>query len=410
MTLVLKGGRLIDGTGAAPIESSTIVIEGELIAAVGVEGEVATPPGAEVVDVTGKTVLPGLINTHTHLCWDCVGDLKEQSHFDPPTMVALKYGMNMRHCLQAGVTTIRDMGAPYGIPLVARQAMDDGIVVGPRLFHSGRPLTITGGHASWMGTREVDGVDEVRKGAREQIRDGASWIKLMASGSREEGLSRRGTVWTVSLPEFSMEELEAAAEEAHAAGKKITAHATEINAIRNCVDAGFDAIEHGGPFDEDVLEKMVRNGVWLVPTFSPANLQVERGAEIGMPEFEIERRRGQIDDDRDDVLRASRAGVKIAMGTDAGSPAVPNSEVAREIELLHSFGVCETRMDAIVAATRHGAELLGVADEAGSLGPGKVADVLVVNGDPLEDLGALRAVSLVLLGGEPVVKDGLVLR
>jgi imidazolonepropionase-like amidohydrolase len=410
MTLVLKGGTLIDGTGTQPMASSTIVIDGELIAAVGRDDEIAIPFGADVVDVTGKTVLPGLINTHTHLCWDCVGDLKEQSHFDTPMMVALKYGMNMRHCLQAGVTTIRDMGAPYGIPLVAKQAVDEGIITGPRLFHSGRPLSITGGHASWMGTREVDGVDEVRKGVREQVREGASWIKIMASGSREEGLSRKGTVWTVALPEFSMEELRTAAEEAHAAGKKITAHATEIGAIRNCVAAGFDAIEHGGPFDAEVLELMVANGVWLVPTFSPANLQVERGAAIGMPEFEIDRRRGQIDEDRDDVLRAARAGVKIAMGTDAGSPAVPNNEVAREIELLHSFGVCETPMEAIIVATRHGAELLGVADEVGTLEPGKVADVVVIDGDPLEDLGALRAVSLVSLGGELVVRGGSVLR
>jgi imidazolonepropionase-like amidohydrolase len=159
----------------------------------------------------------------------------------------------------------------------------------------------------------------------------------------------------------------AAADEAHAAGKKITAHATEIGAIRNCVAAGFDAIEHSGPFDDEVLEQMVEKEVWLVPTFSPANLQVERGAAIGMPEFEIERRRGQIDQDRDDILRAVKAGVKIALGTDAGSPAVPNYEVVREIELLHEFGCARTPMESLVVATRRGAELLGVSDQVGTL-------------------------------------------
>jgi imidazolonepropionase-like amidohydrolase len=401
---------LVDGTGGPPVPRATLVIEDGRIAAVHDGDPADVPAEAEVLDVTGMTMLPGLINTHTHLCWDCVGDLKEQSHFDSPTMVALKYAMNMRHCLQAGVTTIRDMGSPYGIAHVATQAVAGGIVVGPRVFHSGRPLSITAGHAFWMGTVQVDGVDGVRKAVREQVGNGASWIKIMASGSREEGLTHKGTVWTNAFPEFSMGELVVAAEEAHAAGKRITAHATEPRAIRNCIDAGFDAIEHGGDIDEESLGLMVANGIWLVPTLSPANLQVERGAEIGMPEFEVERRRGQIAESNDETARAARAGVRMAMGTDAGSPAVPNHEVAREIELLVESGACETPMEALVIATRNGAELLGVGDRLGTLEPGKMADVVVVDGDPLENLGALRDVHLVFLGGEQLVTDRVVLR
>jgi imidazolonepropionase-like amidohydrolase len=410
MPVALTGGALIDGTGAPPVPRATLVIDGDRIAAVSGADSAEVPAGAEVLDVTGKTIVPGLINTHTHLCWDCVGDLKEQSHFDSPTMVALKYAMNMRHCLQAGVTTIRDMGAPYGIAHVATQAVAGGIVAGPRVFHSGRPLSITSGHAFWMGTVQADGIDGVRKAVREEVGNGASWIKIMASGSREEGLTHKGTVWTNSFPEFSMSELEVAVEEAHAAGKRITAHATETRAIRNCVQAGFDGIEHGGDIDPETLELMAANGVWLVPTLSPANLQVERGAEIGMPEFEIERRRGQIAESNEETVRAARAGVRMAMGTDAGSPAVPNHEVAREIELLVESGAVETAMEALVIATRNGAELLGVGDRLGTLEPGKMADVVVVAGDPLERLGALRDVELVFLGGEQVVRDGVVLK
>ncbi len=409
MVKVLQGGQVIDGTGREPATPATLVIDGDRIAEVRPGGGGELPDGAEIVDITGKTVVPGLINTHTHLCWDCVGDLKEQSHFDPVAMVAFKYAMNMRHCLQAGVTTIRDMGVPYGVAHVATQALAGGILAGPRIFHSGTPLSITGGHAFWMGTRQVDGRDEVLKAVREQVSEGASWIKLMASGSREEGLTHKGTVWTAAFPEFTAEEMRVAAEEAHAAGKRITAHATEARAIRNCVDAGFDAVEHGGPVDDEVFAMMAERGIWLVPTLSPAALQVARGAEIGMPEFEIERRRGQIKGSGENTRRAARAGVRMAMGTDAGSPAVPNNEVVRELELLVECGACETTMDALTLATRNGAELLGMGAQIGTVEPGKMADVLVIDGNPLSDLGALRNIALVLLGGEVVARDGVVL-
>jgi imidazolonepropionase-like amidohydrolase len=413
MATVIKGGTIIDGTGNGPFANADLVIDGAKITAIssnGQNGSGAIPEDATIIDATGKYVLPGLINAHTHLCWDCVGDLKEQSHFDPPVMVAFKYAMNLRHCLQAGVTTVRELGSPYDIPLAATQAVNQGIIAGPRIFHSGRPLSITGGHAFWMGTHQVDGPDAVRKAVREELRNGASWIKMMASGSREEGLTNKGTVWTKAFPEFTLDELRAAADEAHAAGKRITAHATETRAIRNCVEAGFDAVEHGGPIEDDVLERMAADEIWIVPTLSPANLQVERGAQIGMPAFEIERRRQQIRTKAENTVRAARAGVPLAMGTDAGSPAVPNHEVVREIELMVELGICETPMEAIVISTHNGAKLLGVDDQIGTLEPGKFADVIVVDRNPLENLAVLRDVHLVFLGGELVARDGIVLK
>jgi imidazolonepropionase-like amidohydrolase len=261
-------------------------------------------------------------------------------------------------------------------------------------------------------SREVDGVDQVRHAVREEIKLGATWIKLMASGSRQEGLTRLGSVWTQSFPEFTMEEMRVAVEEAHSVNRKITAHATEAQAIRNCLEAGFDCVEHTGPLDDELIAMMVERGVWMVPTLCCSYLQAERGAEVGMPAEAIEKRRKSIAESNkgDLISRAAKAGVKMAMGTDAGSPAVPNSEVVREIELLYELGACDSPLEAIAMSTRNGAELLGVLDEWGTLETGKLADVLVVNGDPLEDLAVLRNVHRVYMGGELMVKDGMFTR
>ena len=406
MVTVLKGGTLIDGTGSDPISPAVLVMDGEQIAGVGREGEVDIPGGAEVIDITGKAMLPGLVNCHTHLCFDAIHDLKEQALYDSPMIVALKVAMNLRQCLQAGVTAVRDLGVRHGATFAAAQALQGGIIPGPRLFYCGSLIAITGGHAFWM-SHEVDGVDAVRQAVREELKFGASWIKMMASGSRQEALTRTGSVWTQAFPEFTVEELKAAAEEAHTVGRKITAHATEAQAIRNCLEAGFDCLEHGGPFGDEMLETMIKNDVWVVPTLSGAYLQVERGAEIGMPEAEIEQRRQALvggNKRAEQIMMAAKAGVRMAMGTDAGSPAVPNNEVVREMELLHELGICKSPMDVIVMATRNGAELLGIGEELGTLEEGKVADILVVDGDPLAELGALRNVHLVFLGGKLMVR------
>ncbi len=411
MITVLKGGTLIDGTGRAAVSQAVLVVDGQRITALGKEGEVPVPPDAQVVDVTGCTLVPGLINAHTHLCFDAKNDLKEQALYDSPLLVSLKVAMNLRQCLQGGVTAVRDLGVPHGECFAALQALHERIIPGPRLFYCGKIICITGGHAFWM-SREVDGVEEVRKAVREELKTGASWIKVMSSGSRQEALTRTGSVWTQAFPEFTMEELRVAADEAHAVGRKATSHATEAQAIRNCLEAGFDCIEHTGPFDDGIIETMAKKGVWMVPTLCCCYLQVERGAEAGLSAAAIEQRRRQIAEGEEPVIlpKLAKAGVKMAMGTDAGSPAIPNSEVVREMELMVELGACKTPMDSIVTATRNGAQLLGIEADTGTLEKGKLADILVVKGDPLLNLGALRNVHRVYLGGELMVKDGLFLR
>ena len=404
MATVLKGGMLVDGTGSDPVSPAVLVIDGERIADMGKEGEADIPAGAEVIDVRGKAMLPGLINCHTHLCFDGVHDLQRQALYDPPLVVALKASENLRRSLRAGVTTIRDVGEPHGLSSAVAQALRDGVLPGPRFFHAGRIISKTGGHAYWMGNNEADGADGVRKAVREELKAGASWIKIMASNS--------------AAPEYTMEELMAAVDEAHITGKKITAHATNVPGIRNAIRAGVDCLEHAGSYyNDEILKTMIEKGIWLVPTFSCGFLQAERGAEMGIPQSYIEGAQEWISNGKltpggeglKPMIKAASAGLKMAMGTDAGSPAVPFDEVVREIELFCELGVCGSPMDAIVISTRNGAELLGMEKELGTLEQGKLADILVVDGDPLTDLGALRNVYLVFLGGKMMVRDGLVL-
>jgi len=410
MLTALKGGKLIDGLGEKPLEDAVVIIDGNKIAAVGTATKTEIPADAEVIDIAGKTILPGLINSHTHIFWDAINDLKEQCRDDSDYLKGIKSSYCLRQCLEAGVTSVRDMGAPPGLPLAATKAVDQGLIPGPRIHHCGTPLCITGGHTFWFSC-EADGVDGVRKAVREQVKNGATWIKMMASGSRQEGLSAKGTVWTTALPEFSTDELRAAADEIHDAGRKITAHATIPSATLRIVKAGFDCTEHGDGLDSEVIELMVKQGTWHCPTFNVAYLQVERGHLIGMPSFEIERRRASLEKSTrkaEVIAEAAKAGVRMVMGTDAGSPAVPHNEVAREMELMYELGACPTRMDTIISATRLPAEMLGVDSHVGTLEAGKLADILVVDGDPLEKLANLRNVGLVYVDGELVVENGQV--
>jgi imidazolonepropionase-like amidohydrolase len=425
MKTALRGGTLIDATGADPISPAVLVMDGDWITAVGREGEVEIPADAQVIDVTGQTILPGMINSHAHLHWDGVHDLKEQCLTDTTEVVSIKAAMNLRRSLQAGVTTIRETGSRIGLLFEVQRAKAAGLVTGPRIFHCGSHLCITGGHTYFFG-HEVDSVDEVRKAVRWEIKHGATWIKLMGASAREEALSgtlaqqqapwlhlpaRPGQRRSRIYPDFTRAEIETAVFEAHRAGRRVCVDVFDPGAMRDFFEAGVDCLEHGGPLDEELIQMMVDKGIWLVPTLSPSYLQVEHGEEIGLAPFEIERRRQSIarGGRGTKIAEAAQAGVKIAMGTDAGSPAVPHNEVVREIEIMVELGICETPMDGIITSTRHGAELLGVAEDLGTLEPGKLADVIVVEGDPLRDLSRLRDVKQVFLGGELVARDGVVL-
>jgi imidazolonepropionase-like amidohydrolase len=390
MKTFLKGGLLIDGTGRDPVPNAVVVIEGDRIAAVGGKAEVRVDESsAQVIDVTDKTVLPGFFNCHAHLAWDSVHDLEEQSLYDSPAIAAYKSAMNMRRCLEGGVTTICDLGVK-GHNFYAKEALQKGIMIGPRLLIAGEAIAMTGGH-TWWCCREADGVDAVRKAVREQIKGGADLIKIM--------------------PDLTLPELEAGVDEAHRAGRRITAHATFNEEIERVVQAGVDSVEHGGAMKDETIEMMVKKGVFLVTTFSCTFLQAEHGLEIGLSEEWVARRKAQHSDRSryESITKAAQAGVKVVLGTDAGSPAVPHNEITTELDLLVKFGVCRSNMEALMCATLRAAELTRLDDKLGTLEEGKLADIVVVNGDPLGSIEVVRGVDLVFKEGRLVVKEGRLL-
>lgn len=386
---ILRGATIIDGTGAAPLENGVLVLEDGKIQAIGTADQLdVNQANADVVDVSGKTIIPGLFNCHAHLAWDGKEDIQIQSVYDSVPMATFKVAMNMRRSLEAGVTTVRDLGV-HKSGLHAKEAADKGFVTSPRLIVSGQAIAMTGGHTWWCAL-EADGVDAVRQAVRAQIKGGAKVIKVMASGS---------------VPEYTMEELEAMADEAHRAGVKITAHATFGSAISRVVDAGFDSVEHGGTMDDATIAKMAKQGTFIVTTFCPVTLQARHGEAFGLSPAFVARRKGQMNDTNRyaSITKASAAGVKICMGTDAGSPLVPHSEVAAELELLVEYGICKDYLEAISCATGNAALLCGVEDQWGTLKVGLLADVVVIDGNPLEDINDLRKVETVYLGGERVI-------
>ncbi|HEU0114179.1 MAG TPA: amidohydrolase family protein [Thermomicrobiales bacterium] len=396
---MLTGGTVVDvKTGRA--EPADILIEANRIAAVGRRDDFGAEPAAERIDVRGKTVLPGLSNNHVHLGWSGMGwdgsptgILRDQALHDSDGINGVKAAANLQKSLQAGLTSLRDLGMNDSA-FDAKEALRRGLIKGPRLSIAGRAIMCTGGHTWWCG-READGPDDVRRAVREQIKRGADIIKIMASEH---------------TPQFSFAELQAAADETHRLGKKITTHSTMPASIRSIVDAGFDSCEHGGYADPDVLEKMAANNVMVVPTLSPAVLQTELGPSRGMPPDVLAARHVRFEKNPIGaaLIPMWEAGIKFAFGTDAGSPCVPHDNIVSEMESLLNYGVVATPLDVIQMLTINSAQLRGDDDRLGSLEAGKLADIVVIDGDPLRDISAMRNVVHTFVDGEQLVTDGRV--
>ena len=394
MKTLLKGGSVVDVV-AGTTALADVLVDGDMIVAVGpAEAFGATgADGATVIDVTGRTILPGLVNNHAHLGWDGKGwdgvkDLRDQGMYDSRAITALKSAVNLRKSLAVGLTTIRDLGMNTS-NIDSAEALNRDVIAGPRLVHTGRAIMCTGGHTWWCG-READGIAGVREAVREQFKSGAHWIKVMAS--------ERTT-------QFAQDEITAMGEEAHRLGLPITAHATIPDAIRAVVDGGYDCIEHGGPCDDDVMEQIVARGIFVVPTLSPFFLQSERGPALGMPPAVSAARaeRFRTNPAGAGPRRMAEAGVKMAFGTDAGSPCVPHDEILAEMKLLIEHGVAKGPIDVIRMLTCNSADLLKRSDQVGTVEAGKWADLLVVDGDPLVRIDDIGNVAMVFRGGTQVV-------
>ena len=409
--LVILGARLVDGTGGDPIEDAALVIEGDRIRAAGQRDRVRMPHGARVVDTGDATILPGLIDCHVHLANEWGYNLL-RTLMTPPSLKLLYCVPNCRVTLEGGITTVRDAGYT---PAAVKQAVERGLFPGPRMLVAVTILSQTGGHGDAMmpccvdfgsafgpGPSDVphgvvDGAEEMRHKVREVLRAGADWVKLCTSG----GVLSAADAPT--SPQFTVEEIAVAVYEAAAQEKRCMAHAQSTQGIKNALRAGIASIEHGIYLDDEAIDMMKQRGVYLVPTLvAPQDVITLAESRPGlMPAYAIDKAREVIGAHRESFRKAVQAGVKIAMGTDSGVG--PHGENARELPLMVAHGM--TPMQAIVASTRSAAELLHLDGQVGTLAAGKLADVLVVAGDPLAEIEtvadpARRA--LVLKGGVPV--------
>lgn len=399
MRTVLANCTVIDCTGKPPLTGMNVVIEGNTIAAMQAhEHAPAAGEGERVLDLEGGYVLPGLWDVHAHL-----GDLIPDPHFLLPTESAIDYairaGRNATDALRAGFTGIRVVGEDHYADVAWKHAFNDGVFVGPRLFVCGRAMSITGGHGhGTLGALEVDGPFEVRKAVREQLKHGADQIKLMVTG----GVMTEGEGMEES--QFLLDEIQAATEVAHLKGKRVCVHAWGAAGVKTAVRGGVDTVEHG-LLDAEAVGMMVENGVFYVPTLNGTQDR-EQILGSGLPGFMVEKALASAKAHLDGFRLALRAGVKIACGADT-SPVADHA--LSEIEHLAKAGM--TNMEALIAATRTSADLCGVLDRLGTVETGKLADLIVLSGDPLKDISNVRKLKIVIKDGNIVdisPQEGLV--
>ncbi|MCY4070340.1 MAG: amidohydrolase family protein [Chloroflexi bacterium] len=386
---VLAGGRVLTCRGDEIIESGFVEIDDGTIKAVGSMSELGET-GAQVLDCSGKTIMPGMMNSHAHLAWDGVHDLARQSLDDPPEISAYKCAGNMIKSLKAGITLVRDLGMNQS-NFFAKQAVEQGIFPGPRLLIVGEAIVQTGGHTFWC-CREASGADEMRRAVRDQVKGGADLIKIMGSHD---------------LLEFTDEELHAVIDEAHRNGLPITAHATFDACIRRMADFGVDVIEHGGSMSDETIQLLLDKDIPIVTTFAPLLMQsqADLARQYDIPEWKIAERQAAVTGRAryDGLIKAAGAGVTIAFGTDAGSPVVGHDVVAPELAFMVELGIKRDNYDALRSATIVAAGLSKLEDKLGSLATGKDADIIVMAGDPLADLNALEQIEMVFIAGKQMI-------
>jgi imidazolonepropionase-like amidohydrolase len=395
MAIGFVDGTVFVGDGRV-LENGTVVVDGERIVKVG-EGNVSVPRDARKIPLNGRVLLPGFIDSHVHICLDGSAYPHASLTSETLAMTTLKAAQFARQTLMAGVTSIRDMGGKEWIDLTIRDAIRSGLILGPRMLASGRAICITGGQG-WYRGREADGPYEVMKAVREQLKAGADLVKFMATG----GVMTPGV--EPGSEAFTEEELRAGIQEAHKAGRKTATHANGTQGILNALRAGIDSIEHGTMLNEEAISLMVERDVPLVPTLSAVYHIESKGVEGGIPAFAVEKLRRTITPFfRESVRMAREAGVRIAMGTDAGTPFNVHGGNLGDLKRLVEVGF--SPIEALESGTRIAAQVLGLENELGTIEEGKLADLIVAEGNPMEDIELMakpEAISLVMQGGKLV--------
>jgi imidazolonepropionase-like amidohydrolase len=386
---LVQAGLFIDGKGAPARRNVDLLVEGSRIAQIGARGQVPAD-GAQIIDATAQTILPGLIDAHVHICSDPERTQLAEYASEPTAMRTILGVRNARTLLESGITTIRTLGTAQNIDLALRDAIKEGVIAGPRIIAAGRGITITGGHGHYFFI-EADGVDEMRKAARAQIKAGVNVIKLTVTGGVLTPGIRPG------VPKFNYDEIEAVIQEAHKAGIKVAAHAEGLRGVNDAIAAGIDSIEHGYFMDnEEGVELMLEHGTYLVPTVLAYDI-IAKDINGNWTEEAIENAQMALEYNTVGFRRALEAGIKIAMGSDT-----PASISWRELIHLVINGM--TPMQAIVAATQSAAELLGLGDQIGTLEVGKQADLIAVVGNPLDDIAQIGNIRWVMQQGDVVVE------
>ncbi len=379
-TLAIRSVRVIDGTGRT-IERATVIIRGATIAAVGSDRDLSIPRGAAKIDGRGLTLLPGLIDCHVHFCLGAEPDVVAAIAKEAPALNLLKASRAARETLEAGFTTVRDVGSRDHSIFTLQQAIETGLVKGPRIVGAGLAICMIGGHARFIG-QEVKGVKQVRSVVREQIAAGAGVIKVIASG----GVLTPGT--SPDQAQMTIEEIQAAVEEAQLAGRKVAAHAHGSSGMKNAIRAGVHSIEHATLMDEEAATLMKEHAVFMVPTLSALATTASCRLGCGVPDSARDKAKAMTKRHAVSFKNALRDGVQIAMGTDAGTPFNFHGENAQELERMVAFGM--SPMQAILASTAFAARLIGIQDQAGTIEKGKLADLLLFEGNPLRHIEQLR--------------------
>ncbi len=401
---LIKAGQMFDAKTGRLLSNQAILIEGNRIKELGDIQSVMSkaPANVRVIDLSNATVLPGLIDCHVHL----TGDIQrpELANYSLPlkTLIGAK---NARITLDAGFTTVRDLGSPDYSGIALRDAINLGDIVGPRILASGRGLTPTGGHGDnnvlppelqISSESVIDGVPEAMRKTRLFVKYGADVVKVMATG----GVMSKGD--SPAAESFSDEEIRAIVAEAHRLGRKVAAHAHGASGIKQAILAGVDSIEHGSYINDEISELMKQKQVWLVPTIYLTYWTPEYMERTGVRAYSLEKAKTVTKAGQTNISRAIKVGVPVAFGTDAG--VYPHGLNGREFGMLVKLGLSPTQ--AIQTATVNAAKLLGWADRVGSIEPGFFADIIAVSGDPLKDVTVLERVDFVMKDGQ-VIKSEL---
>lgn len=382
---------LYDGLGNKE-ELSSILFDKQGIIAMGAQARHAD--AEKVVDGKGLCCMPGWFNCHAHIALDGKPNMQAQiREDDTESAVAFSAYQNGLRSLASGVVSLRDMGTNFNASIKMRNAINAGRILGPTIYAAGKVICMTGGHGADFGI-EVDGADEARKAARSQIKAGADFLKIMATGGGQSRGMKAGR------PQLTLEEITAIAQEARNSGITSVAHAQGKEGVMHCLKAGVESIEHGVTLDDEQIDLMIKQNTFFCPTLLPPYYVVKRGVEAGIPPYVVDKCALQVDTHFEGFRKAVKAGVRIIAGNDAGTPFNTQTDMANELRMMVELGM--PVRDAISSATYVAAQSVQAEHTVGSLVPGKVASLTIVQGDPERDLTALDRVVMVFKEGNQV--------